>query len=369
MKQHIAALLAPLVTAIALLGSGGCSSKTACENSQCAAGNACIADGSGVVACRLDCSLKADGTGGQSTCPFNYHCVGGKQAYCAADKVAYAKTGGGVWGASCSPQGSKAGLDQNAACDAAQNFWCYATSPTDGAAFCTQYDCTSDADCRGGWWCAAVNAAPNAIQAGRLVGAVRNVCLPRTYCAPCASDIDCSSAGGARARCVGDSAGSKYCAPECNGDSQCNQEASCAASADAPGVSVCTPNAGVCVGDGTFCAPCRSDSDCVAGGACVSSPYSTEHFCAVPSGAPCTYTDGASGSCKLNAQCPKNAIGGGGTSCSFLGKANTCSAKDASGNAVAGNANTWPNIPGSDFCFGEVKLSKEFVPGCWTKAR
>ena len=46
---------------------------------------------------------------------------------------------------------------------------------------------------------------------------------------------------------------------------------------------LCTPRAGVCVGNGGFCSPCRSDADCT-NGYCISSvPYSTERFCSVKS--------------------------------------------------------------------------------------
>ena len=357
MKLSILALLSSL--AVALVLSSGCSSKTTgCDNSQCATGNECIDNGKD-VSCRLVCAINPDGTGGQSTCPFNYHCVDAKRPYCVADQTAYVKSGKGLWGASCSP---KDGIQSNPACDSDQNFWCYAQTPVDGAAFCTQYGCGSDADCKGGWYCGTINTAPNAQQASRAVGATTTVCLPRAYCAPCATDIDCVPSGGAREHCVTDTGGTKFCAPECNGDSQCNQEAACVDNADA-GTKVCTPNAGVCVGDGSFCSPCRSDGDCTGGGACVSSSYSTEHFCTTPSTTPCTYVDSATSGCALKATCPKNGIAGGKTSCTFLGKQNSCSDPN-----VNGSPNAWPNIP-NNFCFGEVKLDTAYVPGCWTKPR
>ncbi len=358
MKLHFAALAS---VTVALFAAYGCSSSSGCEDSQCATGNKCVDNGKGTE-CRLVCALKADGTGGQQTCPINYHCAGGKIPYCAPDQVKYTKTGKGLWGAPCSPTG---GFDANPACDSDQNFWCYGQSPTDGAAFCTQYDCATDAECRGGWYCATINAAPEVRTAARTVGQTRTACLPRTYCAPCASDVDCVSVDGARQHCVSDAAGGKYCAPECGSDSQCNQEAKCADSAEA-GAQVCTPNAGACVGDGSFCSPCRSDADCT-GGACVSSSYSTEHFCTTPSDGGCTYADSA-GTCKLNAKCPTNPVAGSKTSCTFSGKQNTCSLVDSNGNPVGGSANSWPNIP-NNFCFGQVLLDKNYVPGCWTKPR
>jgi hypothetical protein len=358
MKLSILALLMSLAATLVL--SSGCTSKTTatgCDNSQCATGNECIDNGKD-TSCRLVCALNPDdGTGGQSICPFNYHCLDAKRPYCVVDQTRYAKSDTGQWGAPCKPPH----FDDNPDCDSGQNFWCYAQTPTDGAAFCTQFDCGSDADCRGGWYCATINSAPNITQADRAVGVTRTVCLPRTYCAPCASDIDCVSSGGAREHCVADTGGTKYCAPECNGDTQCNQEASCKDNPDA-NTKVCTPNAGVCIGDGSFCSPCRSDGDCTGGGACVSSSYSTEHFCTVPSTVQCTFIDAAS-SCKLNSQCPKNAITGGETSCTFKGQQNFCTITN-----VNGTPNTWPNIP-NNFCFGEVKLDTNFVPGCWTTPR
>ena len=364
MRLHIAALALSFGLALSL--ASGCSSKaTGCENSQCATGNECIDNGKD-ISCRLVCAIAADGTGGQSTCPFNYHCVDGKKPYCVPDQTAYRKPGnGGLWGAPCSPTG---GFDNNPACDTDQNFWCYGQAPSDAAAFCTQFDCATDADCRGGWYCSTINKAPNVLQAGRVVGDTRTVCLPRTYCAPCKSDVDCLTTNGTREHCISDAGGAKYCAPECSGDTQCNQEASCKDIGEA-GTTVCTPNAGACIGDGSFCSPCRSDADCTGGGACVSSSYSTEHFCTTPSDGGCTYVTGAAAnSCALKAKCPTNAISGGKTSCTFAGKQNTCTAVDSQGNSVAGGANTWPNIP-NNFCFGEVKLDTNYVPGCWTKAR
>jgi len=372
MKQHFSA--AAVVRRIATYGLlalaawvltpslSACSSKPAtpaaptCDPTQCATGNSCISDGT-ETKCRLGCALNGDGTGGQQTCPFNYHCVDGTTPYCAADAVAYQKNGKGLWGAPCSPTG---GLDTNPACDTDQNFWCYATSPFDGAAFCTQYGCSSDANCRGGYWCATINTAPNAVQRDRTVGDTRTACMPRTYCSPCKTDIDCPPTKGVRQHCVPDNAGSKFCSPECGQDSQCNQEAKCVESEEAGG-KVCVPNAGACVGDGGFCSPCRSDADCKNGGACVGSSYSTETFCAVPSGVPC----GVSGGCKFTSECPAAPVPGGATSCTFPGKADLCPDN-------GGAPNQWPSIP-DNFCYGSVsfgpKGQEAHVPGCYTARR
>src|SRR5262245_47465580 len=158
MKQHILGL--GLFALCAFCAIWGCSSKTnGCDSSECATGNECISDGK-ETKCRLVCALKPDGTGGQVACPFNYHCIDAPKPYCVADAVAYVKSGKGLWGASCLPPG---GFDSNPACDSDQNFWCYGATPFDAAAFCTQFGCQSDTECRGGWWCATINKAPHVV--------------------------------------------------------------------------------------------------------------------------------------------------------------------------------------------------------------
>jgi hypothetical protein len=58
----------------------------------------------------------------------------------------------------------------------------------------------------------------------------------------------------------------------------------------------------VCVGNGGFCSPCRSDADC-QDGYCLSAPNSTERFC----------SQTAQGSCSLDAAptglCPTRPTG------------------------------------------------------------
>jgi hypothetical protein len=311
------------------------------------------------------CPIKDDGTGGQTTCPLNYHCVNAPKPYCAADAVKYQNQGKGLWGTPCV---ATKGFDNNPACDTDQTFWCYGTAPTDGAAFCTQFQCSSDAECRGGWWCATINVAPNVLRASRTVGETQTACLPRTYCSPCASDIDCPLDKGRRQHCVADSAGAMFCTPECNADTECNQEAKCVENDDA-NAHVCVPNAGACVGDGSMCSPCRSDADCATGGACVSSSYSTERFCTVPSGVQCTLVDDRTKtppSCRLNAQCPKNPVSGNALSCTFHASENHCA------QAQPGTDNQWPDIP-NNFCFGLVTFGtgpdQGQVPGCYTARR
>jgi len=193
--------------------------------------------------CRMDhdCAKAADGT--------QQHCVQqdaagnglcapqcGSNATCPLDAVCQLQ-----WGV-C----AQAGCKQDADCQ-----------PNGGAEKCfggaCELPCKKDADC------AASNGAPQHCgQAGACVAKA------------CASDDDCPPAAGTFQHCNGGA-----CTPECSTSADCN-----AATGDQACVplSVCTPRAGGCVGDGTFCSPCRSDADC-NGGYCVNAQYSTERFC------------------------------------------------------------------------------------------
>jgi len=313
---RMTSVAATLAAGLALVGTfGGCSGAE-CDPSQCLPKNVCIQGydsyADAVAAdktkqndkCRLECKAPED-------CPFNYHCVTGGQdstgqsvSYCAKDNVSYtpvsasSPAGSAPWAAPCDPT---KGLDQNPDCDMNQQFWCYGTSNTDANAFCTQYGCTGDGDCPGGWWCATVNNSPDVRSSKRTTwGAdqVFSVCLPRayslkqgSYCAPCNSDEDCPKNGASTQHCASaDNAGGAehVCATECQSDQNCPFDQHCV---DAGlGTNVCLPRAATCKGDGNFCSPCRSDADCAPGsGYCAQADYSTEHFCtaATPT---CTYS-------------------------------------------------------------------------------
>jgi hypothetical protein len=309
---------------LAVVGSVACSSSSApittldsghpppvdtgpppCVQANCLKGNQCLADEAGVESCQLPCTAQSD-------CPWDYTCsaVTSTSTYCTADTAVSPTTGKayvegtGVWGDSCSPAG---GVDNNPACDWAQGFRCYAQSPTDGAAFCTQIYCKTDSDCKGGWGCATVNLAPNAESVNRSDGQTYTVCKPRDQCAECQSDIDCASSTGVPEHCILDRQGSHYCATTCETDNNCTLDAQCvnlgqsALCTKTNGPCVCAPYARECYGDGLLCAPCRSDADCKAGGGlCLLADYSTEHFCGVPSKIPCTINS----SDELVAMCP-----------------------------------------------------------------
>lgn len=301
----------------------------------------------------------------------------------------------GPWGGSCLPSD---GETPNTSCGSTQGFGCYGQSTTDASAFCTFFGCTSDANCTQGWWCATVNQAPNVTTDRPSLGATKSVCLPRTYCAPCRSDRDCApshTTDSAPAHCVADSQGNNFCAPVCATSANCALDANCVEqwSMCTPGagamctsdddcplaggvyqhcdkshctpecasdaacangqtcqpVRACVPRAGVCVGDGTFCAPCRADSDCSNGYCIDAAPYSTEHFCTTKSPAlVCDpMVDNPIG-------CPKPARGVNwkGTHC-YQAK----------------------RPPNPEFqCYGVVTLGvaggvPQEVPGCWTANR
>jgi len=314
--------------------------------------------------CRLKCNVPTD-------CPFDYHCIPADsgQGYCAKDRpyggadykptVTGEAAGGAPWGVPCQPGD---GFDTNKACDSAQNFWCYGTGPTDANAFCTQYGCTDDADCAGGWWCATINDAPNVTTSKRVNWGpdhVTSICLPRaydlkpgSYCAPCKSDHDCPSNDSIPQHCVSTDANGGdelACAVECTDDKNCPVDYTC--QDPGSGTPVCVPRAGTCLGDQSFCSPCHSDADCQGSdglllGECVMADYSTEHYCTQKSGKACSVSGNT-----LIADCPK-ATGtptGAGVSCATTNSASFT----------------------KDQCFGLVNFgtgsNAAVVGGCWTK--
>jgi len=314
--------------------------------------------------CRLKCNVPTD-------CPFNYHCIPADsgQGYCAKDRpyngVDYKPTtqgtaaGAAPWGVPCQPTD---GFDTNKACDTNQNFWCYGTGPTDANAFCTQYQCTDDADCPGGWWCGTINDQPNVTTAKRNdwgVDGTTSICLPRaynlkpgSYCAPCKSDHDCPANDSTPQHCVSTDAngGSELaCAVECADDKNCPLDYTC--QDPGTGTTVCVPRAGTCMGTQEFCSPCHSDKDCQGDGSlageCILADYSTEHYCTTKSGKACQVSGNT-----LISQCPTstNTPTNAGVSCAY---------------------NTLDFSFSKDQCFGLVNFgtgsNATKVGGCWTK--
>src|SRR5262249_2185450 len=160
----------------------------------------------GDTKCRFACATHTD-------CPLNYHCDpndGGSGPYCVADKYTYDPSAKGLWGAPCQ---ANLGFQNNPACDGDQGFWANGNSTADGSAFCTTYGCVEDADCGHGFYCGKVNRWPNVTTTRRSTGQTDSLCLPRDYCAPCTTDIDC---GGGTNHCVVDASGTgSYCTSEC----------------------------------------------------------------------------------------------------------------------------------------------------------
>ena len=435
---------AAALLAIALLPFAGCSSSThsttaaKCGSSSCGAGSACIDDGSDAgPSCQTICTKQSD-------CPFNWYCNDGQpKSWCVRNTITFSKQRG-QFNDACLPSGG----EKNPACDTVDTFGCYATSPTDANAFCTLLDCKPDSDCKGGWWCATVDVAPNVSTVKRSFGMSRTVCLPRTYCASCQMAHDCyASPGTPQQYCVPDSAGGSFCSNQCDSDSNCPLDAvckapwaacdqrgcttdadcqkyaakeacfggvcqaSCSRDADCPAsngapqqcyqracfpqscstdddcpptsgtfqhcnhgtctaecgsdsdcnpavgdqtcvrpLKVCVPRAGVCVGDGSFCSPCRADANCT-NGYCIQGDYSTERFCSqtMKAGTSCSSTGPPLGSCPMRAN-----------NANYKGVACTSSASD-----------TAP----ANQCLGVVTFGQSstggpsFVAGCWTVNR
>jgi hypothetical protein len=284
---------------------------TGCDDSKCAAGYKCLTL-DGEKECRKTCSSNSE----SGSCPFGYTCtdtLSGESPFCVQstavrdDGQPLVKKPSGQWGWAC-----QANLGfENEGCDTEQGFYCYGISPTDGDAYCTRYECTDSAECGPGFWCGQINRKPNVTTTKRSApGDVQNVCLRRTYCATCTSDVDCPTVGGRAQHCVDveDDGGSKACMPECDSDQACNNEAYCAdVGLDAK---VCYPRAKACVGDGSLCAPCRVDTDCGDDGVCVKGQYTTERTCAKKSTSSCGTRDELKrGSCPESVDLNNKAVG------------------------------------------------------------
>jgi hypothetical protein len=347
-----------LASALIAAVSQGCGSKTAagCDSSKCAAQNTCITETDPATmksdtSCRRLCTSQTDPMTG---CPPNYTCVPDTEAtpqtYCSKNLISYGldpngKPLKGQFGSPCNPAG---GLDANPDCDQTGGFWCNGASPTDGNAYCTQFDCKDDRECGAGFYCGTINRFPNVQTSKPMIGNVVKACIKRQFCAPCQTDIDCLPVANNPAHCVGDSNGAKFCATECSTDKGCNSEAFCANTPDADHT-VCYPRANVCVGDAGLCAPCRSDADCLqkdgTQGACVRGEFSTEQSCAIPAPMPCFDMKGN----QLMSGCPK------------MGEA------PAAQIGCLGGVD-FKEIP-ANYCHGVVPFSGSITPGCYTPKR
>ncbi len=332
MKGWASAMAGLVFTLAAYPGcTSGAASPPACDTSQCLPGNECISVGGAPAACRFPCATHVD-------CPFNYHCIanpGGQSPYCVVNTLQFPDKPGTQFGAPCSPTG---GLQNNPACDSTDGFQCNGSSPLDANAYCTYFGCKVDTDCGDGFYCGVENKYPNVASSMLQDGETVTLCLPRGYCAPCSSDIDCAPVDDAPQHCIAGTDGATFCAHECTANSECNLDAECTPQKN---YSACTPRAGVCKGDGSLCAPCRSDADCDANGFCVAAYNSTEKFCSTKSGITCSYDSAL----QIVDQCPASTTATPTVGCA--------------------TAQVDPSIPPNQ-CVGEVMEGSDPVPGCWS---
>lgn len=265
-------LLVLLGVALLVALSVACGDDT-CDSSSCAAGNTCIALG-GETRCRKTCSSNTDPL---TSCPFNYTCADPErrgQPFCVQSAALVTQKPQGQWGALCR---ANLGVD-NPDCDRDQGFFCYGQSPGDGEAYCTRYECTADAECGPGFACEVVNQTPSVdVERRTTIGATFNVCVRRSYCSSCTSDVDCPTRAGVVSHCIEDVGGKRFCAPECTTSASCAKDAQCVDYGIGP--FVCYPRAATCVGDGSLCAPCRSDADCGEDGICLKGEKTEERAC------------------------------------------------------------------------------------------
>lgn len=158
---------------------------------------------------------------------------------------------------------------------------CTGIGEGDGDAICVYDHCKEDADCPGGFYCgiardphnicntskgaeqpcvdpSTFTAAGQTFQEGPI-SLLKNSCLPRPMCAPCASDLDCP---GASQVCRDLGGGDMRCTETCyEGNTSCRPDFACDTTAQ-----LCLPETGSCIGGGGFCEPCLNDLDCAGGG-------------------------------------------------------------------------------------------------------
>lgn len=323
-----------LVFAIPACSTENAAAPPACDSSKCKPGNTCLPL-NGEIKCRKTCESNTDPA---TSCPFGYTCVApddGNPPFCVQDNAQIDPKPNGQWGFPCNATG---GVD-NPDCDGAQEFYCFGTSPTDGNAYCTRFSCETDRDCAAGFWCADSNVGPSAGSTKRSIRDTQKVCLKRTYCSACKVDLDCPPLEGRPQHCVADDSGAGFCTPECGSSTNCNYEAKCVDVGI--GAKVCYPRAHVCVGDGSLCAPCRSDLDCGEDGVCVKGQYTTERACAKKAPGDCNKGE-AQGGCEQNIATPKVAV-----------------------RCLGG---IFDEVP-ANYCHGVYPLGESGDIGCWTPKR
>ena len=243
--------------------AGVCEAK--CDPSKCLANNTCVNNH-----CELKCTA-------HSQCnQYVQQCLPAKEDDTGADIFTCQNTPVKIYGDPC-PNGDECSSDET----------CIWSGPGDGKAYCTS-DCLEDSDCPGGYECGYLrdphevcdsdpkkgnnglcgNTDDTCLPAGTpgytedTYCFQKRVCMKKDVCATCTSDVDCSWSPGTKCTLV---AGENRCAAPCASSADCARDFACSPEG------FCIPRAGACTDSkaGTFCSPCRYDTDCAKPYTCV----------------------------------------------------------------------------------------------------
>jgi hypothetical protein len=153
---------------------------------------------------------------------------------------------------------------------------CISKGEADAEAYCATVDCKADADCGPGYYC-GIERLPTKI-CGTEKGTeepcidpstftanggtyqegpgslLRNVCLKREPCAPCADQYDCSLSDDLACVTI---ESAQVCAKTCAGDVDCPDDFQCTGGFCVPRSGTCKPPA-----DNNYCYNCLNDLDC-----------------------------------------------------------------------------------------------------------
>jgi len=275
-KCHVGICVSPTPVA----NGAACTSNAECKSFNCVSGKCAAGATKKDAAClnndecasnfcdKGKCSLKVNG----KDCADGKECSGGacvdkkcatkctKTAECAKGEVCHSKdmktqfcykpTYSADTGKRCGTDGKCGG-----------GLTCYGSSYTADAS-CSK-SCTKDMECPPTHFCAKAESSSGTVQ----------YCQPRSYCSPCADDSWCPTGF----KCASMSGG-KFCTTACTkGGADCPMFAKC--KDDDKGNPVCQNKNGKCIGDGTDCAPCKSDTDCKKGSICFNINLSYEQYC------------------------------------------------------------------------------------------
>jgi hypothetical protein len=280
-----------------IIVDGVCTAK--CSPELCAAGNICVNN-----ACVLECASHMD-------------CAGDGSQTCQDAKEDGTSRAVTVCGPSPKP-GLGAPCPVGNECP--EGLVCHTTGVADADAYCTNADCTSDADCLDGFYC-GVQHDPHGlcgsttikgnnnlcgkttepcIAAGDLAAKkliegpgclLRQICIKRDACVSCTRDLDCSRVVGQR---CGDVAGEKHCVHTCGRDADCPRDAACVDGS-------CIPRGGACKGTGKFCDACVDDRDC--------GPNGTVNVCTSLGDMRACFDVSFKNTCTTDADCPASPSG------------------------------------------------------------